>query len=121
MNRRAILLFAATFFSAHLSAQACGPRSGRQVRVEGAVTAVDRDRIEMTVDRRPETLLLTERTQILQRGSDIHASVLKSGDRIFVQGVRLRSGPIEAREIRIGDQNERVPLGDTPTSGGHKH
>ncbi len=69
----------------------------------------------------PQTLLPTERTPNPPAGSDIHASVLKSGDRIFVQGVRLRSGPIEAREIRIGDQNERVPLGDTPTSGGHKH
>lgn len=121
MNRRAILLFATTFILAHLSAQACEPRSRRQVRVEGAVTAVDQDRIEISAGRRPETLLLTERTRILQRGSDIDASVLKSGDRILVQGVRLRSGQIEAREIRIGDRDERVPLGDTPASRGHKH
>ena len=120
MNRRTILLFAA-FLSAHLSAQACEPRSRRQVRVEGTVTAVQQDRIEISLGRRPEALLLTESTRILQRGSDIDASVLKSGDRILVQGVRLRSGQIEAREIRIGDRAERVPLGDAPASGGHKH
>jgi hypothetical protein len=121
LNRRVLLLFAVTFLSAHLSAQACEPRQGRQVRVEGAVTAVQQDRIEIGVGRRPETLLLTERTRILRRGSDVDASILKSGDRIFVQGVRLGSGQIEAREIRLGGRGEGVPSGDAPASGGHKH
>ena len=121
MNRRTILLFAATFLSAILSAQACEPRSGGQVRVEGAVTSVQQEPIEIGVGGRAEVLLLTERTRILQRGSDLDASVLKSGDRILVLGVRLRSGQIEAREIRIGDRTERVPLGDAPPSGGHRH
>lgn len=121
LNRRTILLFAATFLLAHLSAQACKPRSGQQVHVEGAVTTADQDRIEISTGRRPETLLLTERTRILQRGSDIDASVLKSGDRIVVQGVRLRSGQIEAREIRMGDRTADVPSRDAPAGGGHKH
>lgn len=121
MNRRTILLFATAFLLAHLAAHACGPRSRRQVRVEGAVTAVDQDRIEISVDRRPETLLLTERTRILQRGSDIDASVLKPGDLLLVQGERLRSGQIEAREVRIGDLTADVPSRDAPAGGGHKH
>lgn len=121
MNHRAILLLTATFLSAHLSVQACESRSRRQVRVKGEVTAVRQDRIEMRVGRRPEDLLLTEKTRILQRGTDIDASVLKPGDRLFVQGVRLRSGQIEAREIRIGDRAEGVPLADAPASGGHRH
>ncbi len=90
MNRRAILLLAATFLSAHLSAQACEPRSRRQVRIEGAVTAVQQDQIEIGVGRRSEALLLTERTRIVQRGSEIDASILKSGDQIIARGVRKR-------------------------------
>ncbi len=121
MNRRTILLLAATFLSALRLAQACEPRSGRQVRVEGAVMAVDQGRIEISVGRRPESVLLTDRSRIVQGGSDIDASVLKAGDRIFVQGVRLRSGQIEAGEIRLGDRAERIPSGDAPASGGHKH
>jgi len=85
------------------------------------VTALQPDRIEISVGQRPEALLLTERTRILQGGSDIDVSVLKRGDRVFVQGVRLRSGQIEAREVRIGDRAQSAPLGDAPTSGGHKH
>ena len=111
MNRRTILLFAAALLSAHLSALACEPRSRRQVRVEGTVTAVQQDRIEINVGRRPDALLLTERTRILQGGSDVDASVLKPGDRVLVQGgVRLRSGQIEAREVRIADRAQGAPL-----------
>ena len=121
MNRIVILLFAAAFFMAHLPAHACEPRSRRQVRVEGAVTAVDQDRIEISVGRRPETLLLTERTRIRQRGADIDASALKPGDRLLVQGERLRSGQIEAREIRMVDRTADVPSRDAPAGGGHKH
>ena len=121
MNRRTILLFAAVFLLAHLPALACEPRSRRQVRVEGAVAAVDQGRIEISVDRHSEAVLLTERTRILQRGSDIDASVLKPGDRLLVQGERLRSGQIEAREVRMGDRTADVPSRDAPASGGHKH
>ncbi len=121
MNRRTTLLFTAAFLSAHLSALACEPRSRAQVRVEGTVTAVQQDRIEINVGRRPDALLLTERTRILRGGSDVDASVLKPGDRVLVQGVRLRSGQIEAREVRIGDRTQGAPLGDAPTSGGHRH
>lgn len=66
LNRRTILLFAAALLSAHLSALACEPGSRRQVRAEGTVTAVQQDRIEINVGRRPDALLLTERTRILQ-------------------------------------------------------
>ncbi len=121
MNRRAILLLAATFLSAHLSAQACEPRSRRQVRIEGAVTAVQQDQIEIGVGRRSEALLLTERTRIVQRGSEIDASILKSGDQIIARGVRIRPGQIEAREIRISGRAEEVPSGNAPANGGHQH
>lgn len=120
MTRTSILLIAAALFSTYLSAEACEPRR-RHVRVEGAVTAVDQDRIEISVGRRSEAVVLTERTRILQRGSDVDASVLKPGDRLLVQGQRLRSGQIEAREIRIGDRTANVPSRDAPASGGHKH
>ena len=83
--------------------------------------ALQQDQIEISVGRSPETLLITGRTRILQRGSDIDASVLKPGDRILVEGVRIRSGQIEAREIRMGDRAEVFPSGDAPASGGHKH
>lgn len=121
MDRRAIFAFAATFLAAHPSARACEPRSRAQVRVEGTVTAVRQDRIEFNLGRRPDALLLTERTRILQGEWDIDASVLKPGDRILVQGARLRSGQIEAREIRIGDRRADVPSRDAPAGGGHKH
>ena len=121
MNRGVTFVLAATFLAAHPSARACEPRSRAQVRVEGTVTAVQQDRIEFNVGRRPDALLLTERTRILQGGSDIDASVLKQGDRILVQGVRLRSGQIEAREVRIGDLTADVPSRDAPAGGGHKH
>lgn len=91
------------------------------MRIEGAVTAVDQDRIEMSVGRRSEAVLLTERTRILQRGADMDASVLKAGDQLLVQGERLRSGQIEAREIRIGERTASAPSRDAPAGGGHKH
>jgi hypothetical protein len=91
------------------------------VRAEGTVTAVQQDRIEINVGRHPDALLLTERTRILQGGSDVDASVLKLGDRVLVQGERLRSGQIEAREVRVADRAQGAPLGDAPSSGGHKH
>ena len=121
MNYRIILLFTAAFLSAHLSALACEPRSRAQVRVEGTVTAVQQDRIEISMGRRPDALLLTERTRILQGESDVDASVLKPGDRVLVHGVRVRSGQIEAREVRIADRAQNAPLGNAPASGGHKH
>lgn len=121
MNRRVILLIAGALLWAHLPAYACEPRSRRQARIEGEVTAVDQDRIEISVGRRSEAVLLTEKTRILRGGEDMDASVLKPGDRLLVQGERLRSGQIEAREIRIGDRSANVPSRDVPAGGGHKH
>jgi hypothetical protein len=121
MNRRTILLIAIAFPWAHLPAHACESSMRRQVRIEGAVTAVDEDRIEMSFGRRSEAVLITERTRILQRGADMNASVLKPGDRLLVQGERLRSGQVEAREIRIGERAASAPSRDASAGGGHKH
>jgi len=91
------------------------------VRVEGPVTSEQQKRIEINVRRGPDALLLTERTRILQGGSDIDASALKPRDRLLVQGVRLRSGRIEAREIRLDDRAKGAPSSGAPKGGGHNH
>jgi hypothetical protein len=121
MTRTSILLTVAALFPTYVPADACEPRSRRQVRVEGTVTAVQSDRIELSVGRRPEVLLLTERTRIPRGGSETGASALQAGDRIVVQGVRLGSGQIEALEIRTSGRTESAPMGNTPAVGGHKH
>ena len=121
MTRRSILLIVAALFSTYLSASACEPRGKKTVRIEGTVEAVQQGQIDISVGRRSESLLVSERTRILQSGAEVDASALRAGDRIVVQGVRLGSAQIEAREIRTGGQSDRPPMGSAPASGGHKH
>ena len=121
MNFRSILLLVAMLTSALASAEACEPRSRKQVRVEGAITAVQQDQIDISMGRRTETLLMTENTRILQGRVDVDAATLRAGDRVVAQAVRLKSGELEAREIRSMDSVERAPSSPTPATGGHKH
>ena len=121
MTRRSILLIVAALLSTYLSASACEPRGKKTVRIEGTVEAVQQGQIDISVGRRSESLLVSERPRILQSGAEGDASALRAGDRIVVQGVRLGSAQIEAREIRAGGQSDRAPMGSAPASGGHKH
>ena len=121
MNFRSILLLVAMLASAVASAEACEPRSRKQVRVEGAITAVQQHQIDISMGRRTETLLITDRTRILQGRVEVDASALRAGDRIAAQAVRLKSGELEAREIRSTDSVERIPSSPNPATGGHKH
>ena len=77
--------------------------------------------IDISMGRRTETLLITENTRILQGRVDVDASTLRTGDRIVAQAVRLKSGELEAREIRSTDSVERTPSSPSPATGGHKH
>lgn len=121
MSRRLVFLLSAALVSTYFTAEACEPRSRRQVRVEGTVTAVQPDRIDLSVGRRSEVMLLTDRTRILLGGSETGASALQAGDRIVVQGIRLGSGQIEALEIRTSGRTESAPMGNAPAVGGHRH
>lgn len=121
MMRSAILLFAAAILTFQEPALACEPRGKKSVRIEGTVESVQQGQIDISVGRRSESLLVSERTRILQSGAEVDASALRAGDRIVVQGVRLGSTQIEAREIRTGGQSDRAPMGSAPASGGHKH
>lgn len=121
MNFRLTLLLVAMLTSALTSAEACEPRSRKQVRVEGAISAVQQDQIDIRMGRRTETLLITQNTRILQGRVDVDASTLRTGDRIVAQAVRLKSGELEAREIRSTDSVERTPSSPSPANGGHKH
>lgn len=121
MTRRSILLIVAALLSTYLPASACEPRGKKTVRIEGTVEAVQQGQIDIAVGRRSESLLVTERTRILRSGAEADASALRAGDRIVVQGVRLGSAQIEAREIRTGGQSDRAPMGSATASGGHKH
>ncbi len=121
MNFRSIFLLMIMLASALASAQACEPRSRKQVRVEGAISALQQDQIDVSTGRRTETLLITERTRILQGRTEVDASALRSGDRIVAQAVRLKSGELEAREIRSTDSVGRTPSSPSPATGGHKH
>ena len=121
MNFRSIFILMVLLASALPSAQACEPRSRKQVRVEGAISALQQDQIDVSTGRRTETLLITERTRILQGRTEVDASALRSGDRIVAQAVRLKSGELEAREIRSTDSVERTPSSPSPANDGHKH
>ena len=121
MNFRIVLLFVAAFALTHASAEACGPPGRKQVRVEGTITALRQGWIDVRTGRGTESLLITERTQILQGRVDVDASALRSGDRIVAQGVRLNSGKLEAREIRTADRMDQPPGNAGPAAGGHKH
>ncbi|MBI5083333.1 MAG: hypothetical protein HZB13_01895 [Acidobacteria bacterium] len=121
MNFRLILLLVAMLTSVLASAEACEPRSRKQVRVEGAITAVQQGQIDVSMGRRTETLLITENTRIFQGRVDVDASTLRTGDRVVAQVVRLKSGELEAREIRSTDSVERTPSSPSPANGGHKH
>ena len=107
----------------HVSSNSAGLRASRQEDgpIEGTVEAVQQGQIDISVGRRYESLVVSERTRILQSGAEVDASALRAGDRIVVQGVRLGSAQIEAREIRTGGQSDRAPMGSAPASGGHKH
>jgi uncharacterized membrane protein len=121
MNFRSIFILITMLASALASAQACEPRSRKQVRVEGAIAALQQDQVDINTGRRTETLLITERTRFLQGRLEVDASALRSGDRIVAQVVRLKSGELEAREIRTTDSVGRTPSSPSPASGGHKH
>lgn len=121
VHRRKIVLLVAALPFVGGSAAACDPRGAKQIRVEGAITAVQQDRVGISMGRRTETLLITERTRILQGRVEVDAAALRPGDRVVAQAVRLRSGELEAREIRTADSADRAPSNPSPATGGHKH